>query len=191
MLADPQTFRDYDPNKKLAELLDGSDNFDEPSLVAPTATNIPPEETHAPAVITEADRLAAEKTEMKNAQDRDGELIEAEKKLTEVNTLPETPEKAKKVEEAKLLVEGKKKAVIEIVEKSKNKVSDTLTVVKEKLKDTEFSIVQSKRKVEEAEKKFNASSQKDKTELTAAQNELNNLEKVQKPGLEKAIKDIQ
>lgn len=165
-------------------------NADEIAKIPPTPTNTPSTEPEKP---TGADKLAAEKTEIKNAGDMDDALVKAEKELTEakVATAGTEEERKKNVENAQNNVNAAKATIDGKVTESKKRVEDTLATTEQELKDINISIRQAKTKVVELEKKYVAGGSKDKTELTAAQNELTNLETIQKPALEKAIKDIQ
>ncbi len=163
---------------------------DEMEKIAPPTTT---QASTEPAKPTEADKLAAEKTEIKSAEDADEALGKAEKELTEakISTTGTEEERKKNVENAQNNVNTAKATVDGKVTESKKRVEDTLATTEQELKDINISIRQAKIKVVELEKKYVAGGSKDKTELTAAQNELTNLETIQKPALEKAIKDIQ
>lgn len=165
-------------------------NADEIAKIPPDPPNTSSTE---PAKPTEADKLAVEKTEIKNAEDADEALGKAEKELTEakISTTGTEEERKKNVENAQNNVNTAKATVDGKVTESKKRVEDTLATTEQELKDINISIRQAKTKVVELEKKYVAGGSKDKTELTAAQNELTNLETIQKPALEKAIKDIQ
>jgi len=163
---------------------------DEMEKKAPPATT---QESTEPAKPTEADKLAAEKAEIKSAEDADEALVKAEKDLSEakISTTGTEEERKKNVENAQNNVNAAKATVDGKVTESKKRVEGTLATTEQELKDINISIRQAKTKVVELEKKYVAGGSKDKTELTAAQNELTNLETIQKPALEKAIKDIQ
>lgn len=162
---------------------------DEMDKIAPASTQTEAE----PAKPTEADKLAAEKAEIKSAEDVDEALAKAEQELAtaKVATTGTEEERKKNVENAQNNVNTAKATVDGKVTESKKRVEETLSATEQKLKDINISIRQAKTKVVELEKKYIAGGSKDKTELTAAQNELTNLETIQKPAIEKAIKDIQ